>query len=86
MYYPYFISYMLAGLAIALGVFAWAMNNEQFKDQRRARFLPLLDSVEHADAHKIRVRRIEKMAYYALIGVGVCASAAVVIFALVKVK
>ena len=86
MYYPYFISYMLAGLAIALVVFAWAMNNEQFKDQRRARFLPLLDSAKQADAHKIRVRRIERMAYYALIGVGVCASAAVVIFALVKVK
>ncbi len=86
MYYPYFISYMLAGLAIALVVFAWAMNNEQFKDQRRARFLPLLESVERSDATKIPVRLLERLAYCALIGVGVCASAAVVIFALVKVR
>lgn len=86
MYYPYFISYMLAGLAIALVVFAWAMNNDQFRDQRRARFLPLLDSVQPTGAHETRVRRIEMIAYYTLIGVGVCASAAVVIFAVVKVR
>jgi cbb3-type cytochrome oxidase maturation protein len=32
---------MVAGLVISLVVFFWALKNGQFKDQKRARFLPL---------------------------------------------
>ncbi|MBW2435232.1 MAG: cbb3-type cytochrome oxidase assembly protein CcoS, partial [Deltaproteobacteria bacterium] len=32
---------MAAGFIISLVVFFWALNNGQFKDQQRARFLPL---------------------------------------------
>ena len=41
MYYPYFITYMVIGLGISLGVFFWAIKTGQFADQQRARFLPL---------------------------------------------
>ena len=41
MYYPYFIAYMSAGFVISIVVFIWALNNGQFKDQQRARFIPL---------------------------------------------
>jgi len=41
MYYPYFITYMLIGLVLSFFVFLWALNNGQFRDQNRARFLPL---------------------------------------------
>ena len=41
MYYPYFIAYMAIGFTISLVVFFWALNTGQFKDQQRARFIPL---------------------------------------------
>lgn len=54
MYFPYFITYILAGFAISLIAFLWALKNGQFQEQQRARFLPLEaempplpDSVSH---------------------------------------
>ena len=41
MYFPYYIAYMTAGFVITLVVFFWALNQGQFKDQNRARFIPL---------------------------------------------
>ncbi len=41
MYYPYYLAYMSAGFVISIVVFIWALNNGQFKDQQRARFIPL---------------------------------------------
>ena len=84
MYYPYFISYMLAGLFIALVVFAWAMKNNQFRDQRRARFLPLFDAPQQKSAPATRINRIEVVVLCSLVGVGLCVSFAVVIFALLR--
>ena len=46
MYYPYFIAYMAAGFIISLVVFFWALNSGQFKDQQRARFLPLQNDLQ----------------------------------------
>ncbi|MBW2572007.1 MAG: cbb3-type cytochrome oxidase assembly protein CcoS [Deltaproteobacteria bacterium] len=46
MYFPYFITYIALGFAISLAVFFWALKNGQFKDQKRARFLPLEDEHE----------------------------------------
>jgi cbb3-type cytochrome oxidase maturation protein len=46
MYYPYFIAYMAAGFIISLVVFFWALNSGQFKDQQRARFLPLQNDLD----------------------------------------
>ena len=41
MYYLFFILYIFSGLAIGTIVFIWAMKNGQFKDQQRARYLPI---------------------------------------------
>ncbi len=84
MYYPYFISYMLAGLVIALFVFAWAMKNNQFQEQRRARFLPLFDAPERKNTPASRINRIEAIALWGLICLGICVSLAVVVFALLR--
>jgi len=84
MYYPYFISYMLAGLAIALVVFAWAMKHNQFRDQQRARFLPLFDVPQQKHTPASPTNRIEAVALWGLICLGVCVSLAVVVFALLR--
>ena len=82
MYYPYFISYMVFGLLVALIVFAWALKNGQFKDQQRARFLPLTQAGPQKSVRATRASRIEVYALFGLVIVGLCSSFAVVIFAL----
>ena len=84
MYYPYFITYMVAGLAISLVVFIWALNNGQFKDQQRARYLPLKDDDK---LPLVKVKKISRYETYALLFLafgGLAASAALLIFALIK--
>ena len=46
MYFPYFMAYMATGLALSLLALSWAIRNGQFKDQQRARYLPLDDEEE----------------------------------------
>ena len=41
MYFPYFITYIIVGFIMTVLVFGWALKNNQFKNQDRARFLPL---------------------------------------------
>ncbi len=48
MYYFFFILYLVIGAAIGLYFFLWAIRNGQFKDQQRARFLPLTEDDETA--------------------------------------
>ena len=84
MYYPYFITYMLIGLVISFFVFLWALNNGQFKDQKRARFLPLQDEQEMGPRNVSRVSRIELYALALLAATGLMACAAVLVFALVR--
>jgi cbb3-type cytochrome oxidase maturation protein len=83
MYYPYFITYMLIGLVLSFFVFLWALNNGQFKDQNRARFLPLQGEREIRLRHVSRVTRIELYALALLASAGLMACAAVLVFALV---
>jgi cbb3-type cytochrome oxidase maturation protein len=86
MYYPYFITYMLIGFVLSFFVFFWALNNGQFKDQKRARFLPLEDDGEERPVRASRVSRIELYALAFLACAGLMASAAVLVFALVRVN
>ena len=86
MYYPYFISYMLAGVAIGLVVFAWALKNGQFQDQQRARFLPLFGASPQTSIKASKISRIEVYALFSLVIIGLCSSFAVVIFALIRAK
>ncbi|MGD9034433.1 MAG: hypothetical protein PVH02_17315 [Desulfobacteraceae bacterium] len=84
MYYPYFITYMLVGLVISFFVFLWALNNGQFKDQKRARFLPLRGEEKMRPRNVSRVSRIELYALVLLATTGLMACAAVLVFALVR--
>jgi len=84
MYYPYFLTYMLSGFVISLVVLWWALKNGQFKDQKRARFLPLEEGLE---AEPVKVSKIGKIEAYALIvfaSLGLFGTAATLIFTLLK--
>jgi cbb3-type cytochrome oxidase maturation protein len=76
MYFPFFIAYMLVGFAITLAVFYWALNNGQFNDQQRARFLPLEDGAVRPVSVKLSmVKRIETYTLFFLAGCGLLATA-----------
>jgi len=84
MYFPYYIAYMTAGFTISLVVFFWALNHGQFRDQNRARFIPLEADGSREPAKTSRFARIETISLFVLVGIGLAASAAVITFALFK--
>jgi cbb3-type cytochrome oxidase maturation protein len=84
MYYPYFIAYMAAGFIISLVVFFWALNSGQFRDQQRARFLPLQNDLQTQPAKVPRFARLQTVALFALVCLCLASAAAVVIFSLIK--
>ena len=84
MYFPYFVTYMAIGFAISLVVFFWALKNGQFKDQKRARFLPLEDESEPSVAKVSTFKRYEIYALLFLALAGLAASAAVLVFSLLN--
>jgi cbb3-type cytochrome oxidase maturation protein len=84
MYFPYFITYMAIGFAISLVAFFWALKNGQFKDQKRARFLPLEDELEPSVANGSSFKRYEIYALLFLALAGLAASAAVLVFSLLN--
>jgi nitrogen fixation-related uncharacterized protein len=83
MYYPYFLTYMAVGFGITLIVFAWALNNGQFKEQQRARYLALHEAPDPPPAGPSRFIRLEMVALFIMAALGLAASAAVIIFALI---
>ncbi|MEJ2223295.1 MAG: hypothetical protein P8X80_21145 [Desulfobacterales bacterium] len=84
MYYPYFIAYMAAGFIISLAVFFWALNNGQFRDQQRARFLPLQNDLQTQPAKVPRFARLQTVILFILVCLCLASAAAVVIFSLMK--
>ena len=84
MYYPYFIAYMSAGFVISIVVFIWALNSGQFKDQQRARFIPLKCDLNMEPIKASRFARIETIALFALVCICLACSVAVITFALIK--
>jgi cbb3-type cytochrome oxidase maturation protein len=84
MYYPYFIAYMAAGFIISLVVFFWALNSGQFKDQQRARFLPLQNDLQTKPAKVPRFARIQTVALLTLVCLCLASAVAVVAFSLLK--
>jgi nitrogen fixation-related uncharacterized protein len=84
MYYPYFITYMLVGFTASLIVFVWALNNNQFKDQQRARFLPLYGETTSEAVRVSRISRIETYALFGLACVGLLLVMAVLGFGILK--
>ena len=84
MYYPYFIAYMAVGFIISLMVFFWALNSGQFKDQQRARFLPLQNELQAQPAKVPRFARIQTYALLTLVCLCLASAVAVVVFSLIK--
>ena len=84
MYYPYFIAYMAAGFLISIVVFIWALNNGQFKDQKRARFIPLETDLNTKPLKASRFVRIETIALFSMVFICLACSVAVITFALIK--
>lgn len=84
MYFPYFISYIALGFLITIPVFLWALKSGQFKDQQRARFLPLEDEGDAPAVRISRVNRYEIGALVFLVVSGLITSAGVVVFALIS--
>jgi nitrogen fixation-related uncharacterized protein len=84
MYYPYFIAYMSAGFVISIMVFIWALNNGQFKDQQRARFIPLESDLQTEPVKASRFARIQTIALFSLVCICLSCSVAVITFALIK--
>ena len=84
MYYPYFIAYMSAGFVISIAVFIWALNNGQFKDQQRARFIPLETDLNTEPVKASRFARIQTIALFSLVCICLACSVAVITFALMK--
>ena len=84
MYYPYFIAYMAAGFIISLIVFFWALNSGQFKDQQRARFLPLQNDLQTKPGKVPRFARLQTFALFMLVCLCLASAVAVVVFSLIK--
>lgn len=85
MYFPYFATYMICGLAISLAVFAWALASGQFKDQQRVRYLPMRDETgDPLPVKPSRFGRLETYTLFFLATAGLSASAAVLVFALIN--
>jgi nitrogen fixation-related uncharacterized protein len=84
MYYPYFLAYMVSGFVISLIVLLWALKNGQFKEQQRARFLPLEEGLEAEPLKVSKIGRIEAYALIVLASLGLFGTAATLIFSLVK--
>jgi len=82
MYYPYFIAYMLVGFGVSLVVLFWALGSGQFKDQERARFLALEQGEDPRPSKISRTGRYEAYALGLLVMLGLMATGAVLIFAI----
>lgn len=84
MYFPYFMAYMTAGLMVSVLVFGWALRNGQFRDQQRARYLPLEEEADAGPARVTRMGRLETYVLMALAVSGLLASGAVLLFSLMR--
>ena len=82
MYFPYFIAYMSAGFLISIVVFVWALNSGQFKDQQRARFIPLENDPTTHPVKASRFARIQTIALFLLVAICLSCSLAVITFSL----
>ena len=86
MYFPYFITYMIFGFVISVAVFLWAVKAGQFKDQQRARFLPLDGQACDGPLKASRYSRIHTILLFALACAGVASTAAVLLYTLLAAK
>jgi cbb3-type cytochrome oxidase maturation protein len=86
MYYPYFIAYMTAGFVISIVVFLWALKSGQFKDQQRARFIPLENDPGARPVRASRLARLQTLILFSFVCACLACSVAVIVFALLKAR
>ena len=86
MYFPYFIAYMTAGLIISALVFFWALKSGQFKEQQRARYLPLDPDMGGGSGSVSKFHRVHPYLLFGLVFLILLASVVFVVFVLVKSK
>jgi nitrogen fixation-related uncharacterized protein len=75
---------MIIGISISAVVFAWALKNDQFSDQKRARFLPLEDEPGMPPVKISKINRFEAYALWAIASLGLIITAAVLAVTLLK--
>jgi nitrogen fixation-related uncharacterized protein len=75
---------MVSGFVISLIVLLWALKNGQFKEQQRARFLPLEEGLEAEPVKVSKVGRIEAYALIVIASLGLFGTAATLIFSIFK--
>jgi nitrogen fixation-related uncharacterized protein len=75
---------MVSGFVISLVVLIWALRNGQFRDQQRARFLPLEEGLETEPVKVSRVGRFEAYALIVLASLGLFGTVATLLFSIFK--
>ena len=81
MYYFFFIVIIFSGLFFGIVVFLWALKSGQFKEQQRARYLPLEDEPEAPGEVVSRSGKLQAYVLFCMLIFGLLAIAAVVVYA-----
>ena len=84
MYFPYFITYMALGFVISVAVFFWAVKAGQFRDQQRARYLPLVEMLDDGPVRVSRFSRVQTLLLFTLACAGVATTAGVLVYSVLK--
>ncbi len=84
MYYPFFTVYIVVGLVIGLTVVSWAIRSGQFRDQQRARFLPLEREAEGETPPSTAASAYEIYALGFIAAAGLLTSGALLVFSLLS--
>ena len=84
MYYLFYFRYVVVSTAVGLWVFLWALRNGQFRDQQRARFLPLQGGEETPAVKVSKFHRYQAQVLFGLLISWLAAAAALVVYALVR--
>jgi cbb3-type cytochrome oxidase maturation protein len=77
---------MAVGFVISVVVFLWAVKAGQFKDQQRARFLPLEGQPDNGPLKVTRYSRIHTIVLFVLACAGVASTAVVLAYTLLTAK
>ena len=85
MYFPYFVTYMILGFVISVTVFFWAVKAGQFKEQQRARYLPLEGMLDEGPVKAARFSRLHTLLLFALACAGVATTAGVLIYSVITI-
>jgi len=86
MYFPYLIAYMSAGFVISIATFLWALNAGQFRDQQRARYLPLEGVADAAPVKAPRYYRIKIIILFVLACSGLITTAAAIVYTVLPIN